>query len=113
MKIVEIPIQRIVHQKGYIKALEFEDGNSQGIEALYHRPVFTQHCSIPEKLGCLFTDSGHIEVNEFQQTNVPGIYAIGDCTTLFRSVANAVAQGNIGAAMLNHELIKLLPATSR
>ncbi|MEO5501192.1 MAG: FAD-dependent oxidoreductase, partial [Ginsengibacter sp.] len=32
-----------------------------------------------EELG-IKTDKGRIVVNEFQQTNVPNIYAIGDCT---------------------------------
>lgn len=105
VEVIEKPIAKISHFDGYISSLQFEDGSSQEIDALYHRPAFVQHCTIPEKLGCELTDTGHLKVSEFQQTNVPGVYAVGDCTTFFRSVANAVAQGNIGAAMLNHELI--------
>lgn len=37
--------------------------------------------------------------------NIPGVFAAGDCTTPFRSVANAVAQGNVAGAVLNHDWI--------
>ncbi|MBV6639889.1 MAG: NAD(P)/FAD-dependent oxidoreductase [Cyclobacteriaceae bacterium] len=105
LDVIEKPIAQIVHQDGYISSLQFADDSSEKLDALYYRPAFVQHCDIPEKFGCELTDTGHLKVTEFQQTTVSGIYAVGDCTTPFRSVANAVAQGNIGAAMLNHELI--------
>ena len=105
VEVVEKPIAKVLHNDGYIKAIKFRDGSTHRLDALYHRPAFEQHCAIPEKLGCELTDNGHLKVTGFQQTNIPGIYASGDCTTFFRSVANAVAQGNIGAALLNHELI--------
>ena len=106
VNVVEQYIDQLPHENGKLSALEFEDGSSYAIEVLYHRPTFVQHSNIPEKLGCNLTDSGHIQVNAQQKTNVDGIYAVGDCTTFFRSVATAVAQGNVGAAMLNHELIE-------
>lgn len=105
VEVIEKPIAEIMHLNGYITSLKFQDGSTHELDALYHRPTFEQHCAVPEKLGCEITETGHLKVTEFQQTNVPGVYAAGDCTTFFRSVANAVAQGNIGAALLNHELI--------
>lgn len=105
VNIIEKPIAEIIHRNGRITSLKFQDGTNHELDALYHRPAFEQHCKLPEKLRCGFTESGHIKVNGFQQTSVSGVYATGDCTTFFRSVANAVAQGNIGAALLNHELI--------
>ncbi|MEO1050162.1 MAG: NAD(P)/FAD-dependent oxidoreductase [Bacteroidota bacterium] len=103
--VIEKAISKIEHHNGHLTSLRFEDGSDQELDALYHRPAFVQHCEIPEKMGCELEESGHLKVTPFQQTNIPGIYAVGDCTTPFRSVANAVAQGNIGAAMLNHDLI--------
>lgn len=41
---------------------------------------------------------GYIEVNEQKETNVPGIYAIGDCTqTYLRQVVTSAADGAIAA----------------
>jgi len=50
------------------------------------------------------TETGYIQVDEMQQTTVPGIYACGDNATRFRSVANAVRSGNLAGSMLNMEL---------
>jgi len=41
--------------------------------------------------------SGHIRVNEWQQTSQPHIYAGGDCTGPFEIVHTAVAQGELAA----------------
>ena len=41
--------------------------------------------------------SGHIRVNEWQQTTQPHIYAGGDCTGPFEIVHTAVAQGELAA----------------
>jgi thioredoxin reductase len=56
-------------------------------------------------LGCTLTEQGFIQVDDLQRTTVSGIYAAGDNTTMFRSVAGAVAAGNKAGAMLNKELI--------
>ncbi|WP_442587393.1 NAD(P)/FAD-dependent oxidoreductase [Pedobacter sp. AW31-3R] len=103
--IIEKTIQELVHQKGYLDRLVFSDGESYPLAALYARLPFEQHCQIPQDLGCALTNSGHIEVNEMQQTSIDGIYAAGDNSTLFRSVSAAVAAGSKAAAVLNHQLI--------
>ncbi|WP_299535525.1 NAD(P)/FAD-dependent oxidoreductase [Ulvibacterium sp.] len=103
--VVEEEISLIQHKNGYMTQLDFKDGTSADIDALYHRTKYEQHCKIPEQLGCELTETGHIQVNDFQQTNVPGIYAVGDATTPFRAVSIANASGAKAAFILNHELI--------
>ena len=53
----------------------------------------------------LFGQIGFIKVSKTMETSVPGIYAAGDCLTLFRSVANAVAAGNKAGATINKQFI--------
>ena len=103
--VVEKEIETIGHKGGYMSHLHFKDGSDNQIDALYHRPRYEQHSKVPGQLGCNMTDSGHIAVNDFQQTNIPGIYAVGDATTLFRAVSVASASGTKAGALLNHELI--------
>jgi thioredoxin reductase len=98
-------IAEIVHEQGQIQHLLFTDGSIHPVQALYHRPAFKQHCAIPETLGCALTDMGYIAVDAFQATNVPGVYAAGDATTPMRSVAAAVAAGNMAGASMNKDLI--------
>ncbi|UOR02143.1 NAD(P)H-quinone dehydrogenase [Leucobacter allii] len=75
--------------------VELEDG----------RVVEGSHClmavgSVPnterlglESAGVALTDSGHIRVNKVARTNVPSIYAAGDCTDFFPLASVASMQG--------------------
>jgi len=60
---------------------------------------------MPATLGCEMTEMGHIVVDNFQKTTVKGIFACGDNSSMMRSVANAVATGNVAGAMANKELV--------
>ncbi|MDV3970671.1 NAD(P)/FAD-dependent oxidoreductase [Sphingobacterium siyangense] len=102
--IVEKAVKAIQHQNGNMTALIFEDGTEENFGAAYAAIPFEQHCQIPLDLGCEVTETGHIKVDMFQQTTVPGIYACGDNTNPLRSVANAVSTGNIAGAAINNEL---------
>ncbi|SMC89877.1 NAD(P)/FAD-dependent oxidoreductase [Pedobacter africanus] len=104
VKIDERKIEQILHNNGNIGKLVFKDGTFM-LDALYARLPFEQHCSIPETLGCNFTDMGFIQVNDLQKTSVAGVFAAGDNVTPFRSVAAAVAAGSKAGAAVNHELV--------
>lgn len=105
IEVIESEITEIIHEQGHIKSVIFKDGSSYELHALYHRPLFKQHCQIPEKMGCEMTENGHISVNSFNQTSIAGVYAAGDNTSQMRSVANAVSTGNVAGAVINKELI--------
>ena len=49
----------------------------------------------------LETDGPHIVVDRRQATNVPGVYAAGDCTGRPYQIAKAVGEGNVAA----HEML--------
>ncbi len=104
--IIETEISAIEHQDGYLQKVIFSNGEKISLEAMYAAFPFTQHSDIPVSLGCELTEHGHIQVNEFQQTTVEGIYACGDNSTPMRSVATAVANGNLAGAMINAELTR-------
>lgn len=103
--LIETALSRLSHTNGALDSVEFADGNSLKLGAIYHSPRFEQHCPLPAALGCKVTDMGHIEVDAMMSTSVPGIYAIGDATTPLRSVSNAVANGTMAGAALNRALI--------
>lgn len=103
--LIENEITNIVHDNGYIQEIQFEDTEPEKMDALFTQLPFVQQCDIPEKLGCEFTDNGFIKVSKTMETSIPGIYAAGDCLTLFRSVANAVAAGNKAGATINKQFI--------
>lgn len=105
IKIVESEIEKLEHAQGRLQKVIFKDGTVTHLKALYARPAFKQHCTIPETLGCELTEDGYVKVDAFQKTTMPGIFACGDNTTRMRSVANAVAMGTAAGAMVNRELV--------
>jgi len=103
--VVTTPVQALAHQGGHLSHVVLADGQQVPLSALYARPPFEQHCALPLALGCAHTEAGHLVVDGFQKTSVPGIYAAGDATTPMRSVSSAVAAGSMAGAMLNRELL--------
>ena len=104
IQIIEKEVAEIQHQAGEVKTLIFKDGTKENVEAVYAAIPFEQQCKIPLDLGCETTEMGHIKVDMFQKTTVPGIFACGDNSSPMRSVAYAVAAGNVVGAMVNNEL---------
>jgi len=99
-------IAAIEHKKGILEYVVFKDGVKMAFDALYARLPFVQHTDLPVMLGCELTEQGYLKVDSSQQTTVPGVYACGDNASGMRSVANAVASGNMTGAMVNMELVK-------
>ena len=106
ISVVQNEIDHIEHENGQITRVHFKDTEPEEIKALYTQLPFIQQCSLPEEMGCNMTEKGFIEIDKCLQTTIPGIYAAGDCVSLFRSVANAVAMGSKAGAMINKCLIE-------
>ncbi|MDG3584122.1 NAD(P)/FAD-dependent oxidoreductase [Galbibacter pacificus] len=106
ISIIETEVSEIEHQEGHLQKVILKNGEKLAFDVIYGGFPYTQHSDIPVSLGCELTEHGHIKVNEFQQTTIEGIYACGDNSTMMRSVANAVANGNLAGAMVNAELTK-------
>jgi thioredoxin reductase len=103
--IINKQIVSIEHVAGHLSSIRFEDGTYQKIDALYTRPPFTQHCTIPQDMGCEIDPKGLIKIDNLKKTSIEGIYAAGDCTEAMRSVAGSVAAGSAAGAFINHGLI--------
>jgi thioredoxin reductase len=76
--VVETEVVEIVHDKGYVKHLVFSDGGIADVDAVYAAVPFVQHSTLPARLGCELTEQGHLKVDHFQKTNIPGVFACGD-----------------------------------
>lgn len=105
IKVFEEPITTIEHQEGTIHAVVLENGEHIALKALYNHPLRIQHSDLAETLGCQLTEHGLIEVDNLQKTTVPGIFAAGDNSTIFRAISAAVASGTMAGAMANKDLV--------
>jgi|SRR6218665_506918 len=106
IRIVEDEIKELQHENGQLKQLITQNGKAYPLNAIFSRAQIRQHCNIPEQLGCELTEQGLLKVDDFQHTNVHGVFVAGDNHTMFRSVGLAVAGGIKAGAMLNHQLIE-------
>lgn len=106
VEIIENEIESFEHEHGNIRYIIFKNGEKKAVKAIYHRPLFEQHCSLPENIGCELNEQGLLKTDFFQQTTVSGIYACGDNCNPARSVAMAVYTGSFAGASINRELIE-------
>jgi thioredoxin reductase len=106
IEIIETTITEVKHKYGKIEQVVFSDGTKKSFDALYASLPFTQHSDIPVSLGCELTEQGYLKVSPFQETNISGVFACGDNTSMMRSVANAVYSGNIVGAVVNGKLVE-------
>lgn len=109
VQLIDTKISELIHQDGKLDRVVFADGSAIELDALYAAIPFVQHTDIPVDLGCELTETGHLKIDAFQKTAVPGMYACGDCTTMMRSVASAVSSGHFAGAMVNMELVSAKP----
>lgn len=104
IKIIEHKVEAISHSAGQLEQIRFSNGEKLDISVMYAKLAFKQHSNAPEKLGCELTEEGYIKVDECKKTSIPGVYAAGDNTSKGRTLAQAIAAGNIAGMMINGEL---------
>jgi len=105
IQIIEHEISELKHDNGIVESIIFSDQTEMKFEAVYGAFPFHQHSEIPKNLGCEFTEFGHIKTDQFQKTNIPGVFVCGDNSSMMRSVSSAVMTGNLAGAMVNMELV--------
>jgi thioredoxin reductase len=106
IEINENEIESFEHTNGKIKNIIFRNGSKVLVKAVYAKVPFEQSLNISKDLGIEIGEFGHIKTDAFYKTNIYGVYACGDSSSMMRSVANAVGSGNVVGAMVNKELIE-------
>lgn len=104
--LLDVGINAIDHESGTIHSLQLSNGETLAVDALYAAVPFQQRDDIYQQLGCALNEHGYIKVDGMQKTNVDGVYACGDNSSMMRSVATAVYTGNLTGAMVNRDLVE-------
>ena len=84
-----------------VEGMELADGSELPVDGIF---VMRSSIAPTTLLAGLQMEEGHIGVNRKQETNLPGVYAIGDCTGKPYQYAKAVGEGNVAA----HSVIEYL-----
>lgn len=106
IRVIENTIEEYNHSEGQVTYIKLSEGMELSGDAVFARIPFQQSTSFAEDLGCNMLPSGYVQVDEMQRTSVQGVYAVGDSTSMMRSVSAAVATGTKAGAMVNKELIE-------
>lgn len=106
IEIIPNQVSEMVHRDGQLEEIVFADNSKYAIGVVYASFGVTQKTDFAQKLGCEMTENGLIKVDTMQKTTVEKVFACGDNSSPFRSVAHAVASGNIAGMLLNNAMVE-------
>ena len=98
---------RITAEEGQ-KRVHFKDGESLLVDVFMGatgRKPKTDNLGL-ETLGVKMTDAGAVIVDEFSQSSVPSIYAVGDVTNRVNLTPVAIAEGHAFADSLYGDRVR-------
>lgn len=78
-----------------IEEIHFEDNTIKKIDGVFVAIGTASSSDLARKIGARIDEKGNIIVNENMSTNVPNLYACGDCTGGILQIAKAVYEGMV------------------
>lgn len=106
IKLVDKPILRLVGTDGMLQYIEFTTGEKLERDALFFSTGNHQHSDLAKKLGCKFLENGAVNTDEYEKTNIPGLFVAGDASRLVQLAIVAAAEGAKAAFAINKELLQ-------
>jgi thioredoxin reductase len=104
--IVDGPVARLVVEDDRLTGVELESGVSVPRVAVFVRPRFVPHDSLPTDLGCATHDTGWVVAGATGRTSVPGVWAAGNAVNPRAQVITAAGEGSAAAIDINNDLVE-------
>ena len=103
-------IARLQGADGLLERIVFDTGEVLPREAMFFNTGERQKSPLIAKLGCELNDKGKADTGDFQESNVSGLYIVGDACGDVQFAIVAAAEGAraafaINKAMLREELL--------
>jgi len=96
----------LVGKDGVLEAAVLSTGEHVPVDALFFNVGCTRTCTLAEDLGCeVFEETPNVVVNEYKETTVEGVYAVGDLVPGSQLVITSAADGAIAAIAINKSLL--------
>jgi thioredoxin reductase len=93
---------------GQLSAIEFSDGRTSDVDALYLGPPTRLNSDIAQQLGCELAEGRFgpiIRTDDSRMTTVPGVYAAGDIVRDAHNLTWASADGVTAGLALHRSLV--------
>jgi thioredoxin reductase (NADPH) len=105
ISVIEDEIDGLLGNDGILGAVELKSGEPIVADYLFSLQGCTPNSTLAASLGADCREDGYVEVNDDQQTKVPGVFAAGDVTGhLSHQVATAVHEGITAATAAQYFL---------
>lgn len=104
-------VTRLEGAYGRLDRIVFAGGPPLPRSAVFVENTPRQRSGLAARLGCGLLPDGGVEVNEFSQTSVPGVYAAGDMAhrasmpVPTAAVIAAAASGTVAGSVIDHDLV--------
>ncbi|PKS08395.1 hypothetical protein jhhlp_005339 [Lomentospora prolificans] len=85
--------------------LTFEDGTEVSEGFIVNAPATKPNGPFVEQLGLELAPNGDIKVSTpFQETSIDGVFAVGDCSTMMKTVSMAASTGSAAAGGISGQI---------
>ncbi|GLS45072.1 NAD(P)/FAD-dependent oxidoreductase [Methylobacterium brachythecii] len=106
IRIIETPIAQLSGNGRQAETLTFRDGRTIPCTGVFLMPTDCEPSHLLEQLGCDIGKTGVVLTkNDYEKTNVPGLFVAGDASRRVQFAIVAAAEGAMAAFAINMELI--------
>jgi thioredoxin reductase (NADPH) len=102
--LIETPIEDVLVEHDRIVALGFGGQQQRRFDTVYSALGTTPRRRLAESFGAGIDPGGCLQVDDHQQTTVPGLYAAGDVVRGLNQISVAQAEGAIAATDIHNRL---------
>ena len=97
-------VARLAHVDGRVAGIDLFDGDRIPCDAVFFSTAQHPQDSLAERLGCVFNRKGTVNTGTLCNTNVPGVFVVGDASRDAQFVVVAAAEGIKAAVAINQAL---------
>ncbi len=105
IQVITTPIQSFESKNRNLKNIILETGEKHVAEALFFSNGYEFQCDLVESLGCNLGKGTLALTDKSQQTNIKGLYVVGDASKDVQFVVVAAAEGAKAGVYINKELM--------
>jgi thioredoxin reductase len=103
----EEPIARLEGtEDGLLRKIVFVNGEAVARRAIFFNTGARQRSPLITKLGCELDEKGRADTGHFEESNIPGLFIVGDASGDVQFATVAAAEGARAAVAINKSLLR-------